>query len=129
MRIYAINSQYHNRIYNKTSFRGGKEEVLSEGLKEFVSDALPIYKTGRAMQSLANDDPKGAIKQTVGLVDNIVCQPVKQMTASAVAAKGALIGSVLGPGGAVIGAAAGYIGTLWGWGKARNSLTDVILDD
>lgn len=51
------------------------------------------------------------------------------MAASAVAAKGALIGSVLGPGGAVIGAAAGYIGTLWGWGKARNTITDAILDD
>ena len=129
MRIYAINNQYTNRVYNTTSFKGGKEEILSEGFKEFVSDALPIYKAGRVVQKLANDDPKGALKQTVGVVDNIVCQPVKQMAASAVAAKGALIGSVLGPGGAVIGAAAGYIGTLWGWGKARNTITDAILDD
>ena len=74
MRIYAINSQYNNRVYNTTAFKGAKEEILSEGFKEFVSEALPIYKAGRAVQKLANDDPKGALKQTVGVVDNIVCQ-------------------------------------------------------
>lgn len=129
MKINPINYQYSNHICSRSSFKGGKEEIISEGFKEFVSEALPLYKAGRAVQRLADDDPKGAVKQTVGAIDNIVCQPVKQMAASAMAAKGALIGSVLGPGGAAIGAAAGYVGTLWGWGKARNTITDALLDD
>ncbi len=131
MRINPIGS-YYKKNYNNSSgiaFNGTKEEIISEGFKEFVSGALPIYKLGRAVQKLGDGDSKGAIKQTVGMVDNIVCQPVKQMAASAVAAKGALVGSVFGPVGAGIGAIVGYVGTLWGWGKARNTVVDTIMDD
>ena len=131
MRISPIGS-YYTKNYNSNSrlaFNGAKEEIISEGFKEFVSDALPIYKAGRALKKLGDGDSKGAIKQTVGMVDNIVCQPVKQMAAGAVAAKGALVGSIFGPVGAGIGALAGYVGTLWGWGKARNTIVDTIMDD
>ena len=131
MRISPISSHY-TKNYNsnpRTTFNGTKEEIISESFKEFVSGALPIYKLGRAVQKLGDGDSKGAIKQTVGMVDNIVCQPVKQMAASAVAAKGALVGSVFGPVGAGIGAIVGYVGTLWGWGKARNTVVDTIMDD
>jgi len=61
--------------------------------------------------------PKGAIKQGVGFVDNVVCQPAKQALAGVVAAKGALVGSAICPGiGTAIGAGIGYFGTLLGWG-------------
>lgn len=118
-----------NRLYQPTTFKSGKEEILSEGFKEFVSDALPIYKATRMVQKIGNNDAKGAVKQAVGTIDNIVCQPVKQSIATAVAAKGAAIGSLFGPPGAAAGALIGYVGTLWGWGKTRNTVVDSIMED
>ena len=130
MRVNAIN-MVTPKMYNnqKVHFKGEKEELLSEGFKEVISEALPIYKGFRTIQKVGDGDKKGAVKQAVGTVDNIVCQPIKQAAASVIAAKGALIGSVLGPVGAGVGAAVGYFGTLLGWGKIRNKLVDGIMDD
>lgn len=126
-----VSSIYYNpRIIRQTSFKGAKEEVISEGFKEFVSEALPVYKAGRALYKISEGDTKGVIKQTVGIVDNVVLQPVKQTVATAVAAKGALVGTAICPGiGTVIGATVGYLGTLIGWGKIRNSIVDNVVDD
>lgn len=127
MRVSSISNIY-NISPNVTNFKGGKEEVISSGFKEFVSDALPIYKAGRTLYKLGEGKTDDAIKQGVGVVDNIVMQPTKQAIATAVAAKAAVFGSVLGPVGTVIGAGFGYFGTLLGWGKIRNSIVDGILD-
>lgn len=65
----------------------------------------------------------------IGWADNLICQPLKQAAATAVAAKGAAIGTLICPGvGTTIGAAVGYIGTLYGWAKARNKIVDKGLD-
>ncbi len=87
--IYSYNKI--NRTTYPNTFKGTKEEIISEGFKEFVSEGLPIYKVGRTLEKVEKGDAKGAIKQAVGAVDNIVCQPVKQTVATAVAAKGAVI--------------------------------------
>ncbi len=130
MRVNTINTVAPRMYYTqRIHFKGEKEELISEGLKEVMSEALPIYKGFRTLQKVGDGDKKGAVKQAVGTVDNIVCQPIKQAAATAVAAKGALIGSVLGPVGAGVGAAVGYFGTLLGWGKIRNKIVDGIMDD
>lgn len=128
MRVNSV--CYNPRIIKPTSFRSAKDEVMSEGFKEFVSDALPVYKAGRALYKMGEGDTKGAVKQTVGMVDNIVLQPVKQSIATAVAAKTALVGTAICPGvGTAVGAAIGYFGTLVGWGKVRNNIVDNVIDD
>ena len=128
MRIYPINYTYNS--YKMQTFKGTKDEIVSEGLKEFVSDVMPLYKVGRTLYKIGDGDTKGAVKQAVGAVDNIVLQPVKQSVAVAVAAKGAAIGSVICPGvGTAIGATIGYLGTLLGWGKARNCIVDSVMED
>ena len=130
MRVSSVNIVPSNYNCYRQNFKGAKEEVISDGLKEFVSEALPLYKTGRALYKMGEGDTKGAVKQTVGAVDNIVLQPAKQALAATVAAKGALIGSAICPGaGTAIGAAVGYFGTLLGWGKARNAIVDSIMDE
>lgn len=134
MKVYSINEFKYttslNRNYNVSlHFRGAKDEVISEGFKEVVGDLLPVYKGLRALDKFSDGDNKGATKQAVGVVDNIVLQPAKQAVASIVAAKGATIGTMICPGiGTAIGATLGYFGTLIGWGKARNSIVDSIID-
>ena len=44
---------YNPGIIRPTSFKGAKEEVISEGFKEFVSEALPVYKAGRALYKIS----------------------------------------------------------------------------
>ena len=113
----------------RNSFKGAGGEIISEGMKEFVSEALPIYKTARGLYKVGQGDTRGAIKQGIGVADNIIFQPAKQALAATVAAKGAAIGSLILPGvGTAIGAGIGYLGTLLCWGKARNAIVDEIMD-
>ena len=131
MRINGVSSY---RVVNvntnrQTKFKGAGQEIISEGFREVVADALPLYKGARFLYKAGNGDTKGAIKQGVGVVDNIVCQPAKQAVAGAAAAKGAAIGTAICPGvGTFIGAATGYIGTLLCWGKVRNTIVDAFMD-
>ena len=139
-----ITEQEYKTYKNKVTFTGDSDnsctsdtttdtnisdDIITDGVQDFVSTALPVYNAARAIQKVCEGDEKEIVKQSVGVIDNIVCQPVKQTVAGAVAAKGALIGSIFGPVGAGIGAIAGYVGTLWGWGKARNSIVDSMMDD
>ena len=103
------------------------DDIITDSVKDFVSDALPVYNAARVIQKVCEGDEEEIVKQSVGVIDNVVCQPVKQAVASAVAAKGALIGSIFGPIGAGAGAVIGYAGTLLGWGKARNSIVKKIM--
>ena len=131
MKVYSI-YPYKVQVTNtqrQNNFKGAGQEIISEGFKECVSDLLPIYKTVRCINKVGKGDSKGAIKQGVGLADNIVCQPAKQALATAAAAKGALIGSAILPGiGTGIGAITGYVGTLLCWGKVRNTVVDALMD-
>jgi len=129
MRVNSVSYSPYATSYPKTNFRGMKEEVISTGLKEVVSTGLPIYKAGRALHKLGEGDTKGALKQGIGLVDNIVMQPTKQSIATLASAKGAAIGSVFGPVGTFLGAGIGYFGTLLCWGKVRNTVVDGIMGD
>ena len=122
-------SPYETSSENTTTDTDISDDIITDGVQDFVSTALPVYNAARAIQKVCEGDEKEIVKQSVGVIDNIVCQPVKQTVAGAVAAKGALIGSIFGPVGAGIGAIAGYVGTLWGWGKARNSIVDSMMDD
>jgi hypothetical protein len=130
MMVNAI-SAYQVQPYGRRNvkFRGAGGEVISEGLRDFVSEALPLYKAGRMIKKIGDGDTKGAIKQGVGVADNIILQPVKQTAALAVATKFAAIGTAICPGlGTVIGGGLGYFGTLLGWGKARNTIVDACMD-
>ena len=131
MKINCINSYgvANKNINKRTSFKGAGSEIISEGFKEFVSDALPLYKTARCLNKIGNGDSRGAVKQGVGVADNILLQPAKQALATTMAAKGAAIGTMLCPGfGTALGAGVGYLGTLFCWGKARNTVVDAIMD-
>ena len=132
MNVSKINSYGVQQPYNcrrNVRFKGAGGEVISEGVKEFMSEALPLYKAGRFIKKAGEGDTKGMIKQGVGVADNIFLQPVKQAAAAAVAAKGAAIGTAICPGlGTAIGAGVGYFGTLLGWGKARNTIVDACMD-
>ena len=131
MKIYSINSYMtiNKNSSKKTSFKGVGSEIISEGFRDVVSEALPLYKGARFLSKVGKGDTKGAVKQGVGVVDNIVCQPAKQAVAGTVAAKGAAIGTAICPGlGTAIGAGVGYIGTLLCWGKVRNTVVDAFMD-
>ena len=126
--VYPCQMQRVSTLQRKT-FKGAGSEVISEGFKEFVSEGLPFYKAARTLYKAGEGDTKGAIKQGIGAIDNVVLQPVKQAAAAAVAAKGAAIGTAICPGlGTAIGCGIGYLGTLLFWGKARNTIVDEIMD-
>ena len=125
--FYGVQQPYNCR--QNVRFKGAGGEVISEGLKEFMSEALPLYKAGRFLKKAGDGDTRGMVKQGVGVVDNVVLQPVKQTAAVAVATKAAAIGTLICPGiGTAIGAGLGYFGTLFGWGKARNTIVDACMD-
>ena len=131
MKIYPINSYtvINKNSGQKTSFKGAGGEVISEGLRDFVSEALPLYKSARFLSKVGKGDSRGAVKQGVGVVDNIVCQPAKQALAGTVAAKFAAVGTAICPGvGTALGAGIGYFGTLLCWGKTRNTVVDALMD-
>ena len=120
----------HYSIRNSVSCKGVKEEVISEGFREFVSEALPFYKAGRTLYKIGEGDGKGAVKQGIGFVDNTLGQPLKQGVALSVAAKAAAIGTAICPGiGTAILGGAGYLATLMGWGYVRNKAVDAVMDD
>lgn len=129
MRIYLNSSVPIAQKYYHSSFKGGKDEIISTALKETVGDLLPTYKAIRAINKLGQGEGKAAIKQGIGMVDNVIMQPTKQAIASAVAAKCATVGSIFGPLGTAIGGGIGYFGTLLAWGKTRNSIVDSIMED
>lgn len=120
-------SPYETYSSDTTTDLDVSDDIITDSVKDFVSDALPVYNAARVIQKVCEGDEEEIVKQSVGVIDNVVCQPVKQAVASAVAAKGALIGSIFGPIGAGAGAVIGYAGTLLGWGKARNSIVKKIM--